>query len=63
MKTTIILKDDLMREAMSITGLKEKTAVIHLGLEELINKASRQRLIKLGGRMKNATAPRRRRNQ
>jgi Arc/MetJ family transcription regulator len=63
MKTTIILKDDLMREAMSITGLKEKTAVIHLGLEELINKASRQRLIKLGGSMKNATAPRRRRNQ
>ena len=61
MKTTILLKDDLVREAMAVTGLKEKTAVIHLGLQELINKAARQRLIKLGGSMKNARAARRKR--
>ena len=62
MKTTIILKDDLVREAMAVTGIKEKTAVIHRGLEELVNKAARQRLIKLGGLMKTPRALRRRRN-
>jgi Arc/MetJ family transcription regulator len=62
MKTTIILKDDLVREAMAVTGIKEKTAVIHRGLEELVNKAARQRLIKLGGLMKSPRALRRRRN-
>jgi Arc/MetJ family transcription regulator len=61
MKTTIILKDALIQEAMQVTGVKEKTAVIHRGLEEIINKAARQRLIKLGGIMKNAKAPRRHR--
>lgn len=61
MKTTIILKDELVKEAMAVTGIKEKTAVIHRGLEELINKAARQRLIKLGGSMKGSRAPRRRR--
>lgn len=61
MKTTLILKDDLIREAMEVTGLKEKTSVIHLGLKEIINKAARERLIKLGGTMKKAKAPRRRR--
>jgi hypothetical protein len=61
MKTTIILKDDLVKEAMAVTGLTEKTAVIHRGLEELINRAARERLIKLGGSMKTASAPRRRR--
>jgi len=61
MKTTIILKDELVREAMAVTGLKEKTAVIHRGLEELINKAARDRLIRLGGSLKTAQAPRRRR--
>ncbi len=61
MKTTIILKDDLVQKAMQATGIKEKTAVIHRGLEELINKAARQRLIKLGGSMRDAQVPRRRR--
>ena len=47
---------------MAVTGIKEKTAVIHRGLEELVNKAARQRLIKLGGLMKSPRALRRRRN-
>ena len=61
MKTTLILRDELILKAMEATGLKEKTAVIHLGLQELVNKAARERLIRLGGRMKSARAPRRRR--
>lgn len=62
MKTTVILKDELVKEAMQVTGLKEKTAVIHLGLMELINRAARERLIALGGSLKSASAPRRRRS-
>ncbi|MGE4233361.1 MAG: type II toxin-antitoxin system VapB family antitoxin [Bacteriovoracia bacterium] len=60
MKTTIIIKDDLLKEAMKETGLKEKTAVIHYGLQEIIKSAARKRLIALGGKLKNLkTTPRR----
>ena len=37
MKTTINLDDDLVREAMAIHPGKTKTAVLELGLRELIN--------------------------
>jgi Arc/MetJ family transcription regulator len=49
MKTTLNLKDDLMNAAMAVTGIKEKTALVHLGLEELIKKSARERLAKMGG--------------
>ena len=42
MKTTLVLNDELLREAMEVTELKEKTAVVHLGLRELVRKASRE---------------------
>jgi Arc/MetJ family transcription regulator len=61
MRTTIILKDDLVKKASSATGITEKTALIHKGLEALIERAAVERLIKLGGsapRIK--TSPRRR---
>jgi len=50
MKTTMNLDDEILREAIAATGIKEKTAVVHLGLRELIKKAARDRLIALGGR-------------
>ncbi|MGK5082295.1 type II toxin-antitoxin system VapB family antitoxin [Bdellovibrionota bacterium FG-1] len=43
------LRDDLVKEAMEATGVKEKTARAHLGLQELIRKAAYSRLIALGG--------------
>ena len=49
MKTTLNLKDDLIRGAMEATGITEKTALVHLGLQELIRKAAYKRLIALGG--------------
>jgi len=61
MRTTLILKDALLNRAMELTNVKEKTALIHLGLEALIEKKSRERLIALGGSDKTAKAPRRRR--
>ncbi len=49
MRTTVILKDDLVKKAMELTKIKEKTALIHAGLEALIALHARQRLISLGG--------------
>ncbi len=61
MRTTIILKDDVLERAIEVTEITEKTALIHLGLEALIEKKSRERLIALGGSQKTAKSPRRRR--
>ena len=49
MRTTLILNDTLLREAQRLTGLGEKTAVVHAGLEALIARESARRLAALGG--------------
>ena len=49
MRTTLILKDDVWAKAAALTGVKEKTALVHMGLEALIARASAKRLAKLGG--------------
>ena len=61
MRTTLILKDDLFKRAVELTGSKVKTAVIHAGLEALIEKKARERLIALGGSDPLCKAGRRRR--
>lgn len=61
MRTTLILNDDLIARAMELTGLTEKTAVVHAGLEALIRRESARRLAALGGTDPKATAPARRR--
>ncbi len=61
MRTTLILDDDLLERARSLTGLKEKTAMVHAGLEALIARESARRLAALGGSEKVLRrAPRRR---
>ena len=61
MKTTMILDDLLIKRALDLTGMTEKTAVVHAGLEALIARESARRLAKLGGSMPDlALAPRRR---
>jgi Arc/MetJ family transcription regulator len=61
MRTTLILSDDAMAKASALTGVKEKTALVHLGLEALIAKMSAARLARLGGTERKAKAvPRRR---
>ena len=61
MRTTLILDDELLEKARSLTGLAEKTAVVHAGLRALIVQRSAQRLAALGGTDTRARAPRRRR--
>jgi Arc/MetJ family transcription regulator len=49
MRTTLIIDDELMAEAKRLSGLKEKTAIVHAGLEALIALESARRLAALGG--------------
>ncbi len=60
MRTTLNIEDNLMDKASKITGIKEKTALVKLGLEALIARESARRLAKLGGTQKHLQAiPRR----
>jgi Arc/MetJ family transcription regulator len=49
MRTTLNLDDALLAEAQRLSGIKEKTAVIHAGLQALIARENARRLAKLGG--------------
>ena len=49
MKTTLNLRDDLIHQAAKLSRIKEKTALVHAGLEALIAKHTRERLAALGG--------------
>jgi Arc/MetJ family transcription regulator len=49
MRTTLNIEDTLVERASELTGIKEKTTLVKLGLEALIAKESARRLAKLGG--------------
>lgn len=49
MRTTLIIDDQLLERARLLSGLKEKTAIVHAGLEALIARESAKRLAALGG--------------
>jgi hypothetical protein len=61
MRTTLNIEDGLLKRARELTGVKEKTALVRLGLEALIALESARRLAKLGGTEKKLKAPSRRR--
>ncbi|MBP1658823.1 MAG: hypothetical protein H6P95_15 [Candidatus Aminicenantes bacterium] len=61
MRTTLIIDDQLLARASELTGVKEKTALVRMGLEYLIARESAKRLAKLGGTAKDLKPiPRRR---
>ena len=61
MRTTLNIDDEILEEASRLTGIKEKTALVRLGLESLIARESSKRLAKLGGTEKDLRPiPRRR---
>ena len=45
----MILDRELLAHASRLTGIKEKTAIVHAGLEALISRESAKRLAALGG--------------
>ena len=49
MRTTLNIEDSLIDRAAKLTGVKEKTSLVRLGLEALIARESSKRLAKLGG--------------
>jgi len=49
MRTTINIEDELLEKARELTGVKEKTSLVRLGLQALIARESSIRLAKLGG--------------
>lgn len=61
MRTTLNIEDELLNKATRLTGIKEKTSLIRLGLEALISRESGKRLARLGGTEKRLGRIRRRR--
>jgi hypothetical protein len=53
MRTTLNIDDRILRRAADITGVKEKTSLVRMGLEALVSLESARRLARLG-----ATEPR-----
>lgn len=49
MRTTLNLDDQLLAAAGRISGMTERTALIHEGLRALIQRESARRLARLGG--------------
>ena len=49
MRTTLNIDDQLLEKASLLTGAKEKTSLVRLGLEALIALESSKRLAQLGG--------------
>jgi len=61
MRTTLNIEDKLIDKASKLTGIKEKTSLVRLGLQALIARESSKRLAKMGGTEKKLKlVPRRR---
>ena len=62
MRTTLNIDEHLLEKAAELTGIKEKTSLVRLGLEALISKKAALRLANLGGSEKQLQLPPRRRS-
>lgn len=62
MRTTLNIDSQLLEQASRLTGIREKTSLVRLGLEALISLESARRLAALGGSEPDALAPSRRRS-
>ena len=59
MRTTLNIDDELLAKAGEYTGETEKTALVRMGLEALVEREAARRLAALGGAMPALEAPRR----
>ncbi len=62
-RTTLNIDNDLFSKAKKLTGVKEKTSLVKMGLEALIAKESARRLALLGGTEKHAKSALRRKRK
>ena len=51
MRTTLNIDDELLAKAREYTGVTEKTALVRMGLEALVEREAARRLAALGGAM------------
>ena len=49
MRTTLNLDRELVEKASRLTGIREKTSLLHAGLQALISRENAHRLAALGG--------------
>jgi Arc/MetJ family transcription regulator len=49
MRTTVTLDETLLRQAQLLSGVKERSALLRVALDALIQRESARRLARLGG--------------
>lgn len=49
LRTTVNLDESLVEEAMRVTGVRERTLLIHEGLKALVSRENARRLARLAG--------------
>ena len=52
MRTNIVLDDDLVREAFSLTGVRTKRELVHLALKDLVRRRRKHDLTDLAGKIR-----------
>ena len=52
MRTTIVLDDELLNEALQITGALTKREVVHIALQELVRSRKKKSLADLAGKIR-----------
>ncbi len=63
MRTTIVLDDDLIADAQELTGISEKSALVRVALQTLVQREAARRLARLGGSWPHLKPVRRRRSK
>ena len=61
MLATVVLDDALLADAEQFTGVKEKSVLIQMGLQALVQREAARELARLGGTEPDLVAPPRRR--
>jgi len=62
MRTTLNIEDGLLTEAAKLAGTNEKTTLVRMGLEALIEREAARRLAAMGGAMPKLSIPPRHRD-
>ena len=52
MRTNIVLDDRLVQEGLRLTGARTKKELVHLALEELVDRRRRRDLTELAGKIR-----------
>ncbi|KXG77491.1 hypothetical protein AN618_10430 [Fervidicola ferrireducens] len=52
MRTNIVIDENLIKEALKLSGLKTKKEVVNLALKEFVENRKRKNLLELKGKIK-----------